>query len=140
MYAQNENKNQIKENSNTDNVEIILQLEKQISITIWIQTIGKIMEVLLLTKLFLKDEEAKHDPYERNLVEGVWIQTIGQILEAIGVTREVLSNEEPVRLEAATMANIGDWLQGIGATYESYAGKQIIAEDREGLVTNIFVP
>ena len=140
MNVQTEDNNQTKESSNTDIKELILQLEKQVSISIWIQTIGKIMEVLLLTKIFLLDEEAKSDPNERQIVEGVWIQTIGQLLEGIGVSKEVLENEGPIKLEAATIANIGDWLQGIGAIYEAHAGKQLIAEDREGLITHLFVP
>ena len=140
MNVQTESKNQTNESSNTDKKELILQLEKQVATAIWIQTIGKIMEVLLLTKIFLIDEEARSDPNERQVVEGVWIQTIGQILENIGVTKEVLTKEETIKLEATTIANIGDWLQGIGAIYEAHAGKQIIAEDREELVTNLFVP
>lgn len=86
------------------------------------------------------DEEALSDSNERQVVDGVWIQTIGQILEAIGVTKEVLVNDELIKLEATTVANIGDWLQGIGAIYEAHAGKQIIAEDRKELVTNLFAP
>lgn len=140
MNVQTENRNETQENSTTDNKELILQIEKQVSITIWIQTIGKIMEVVLLTKYLLIDKEAGSDPFERQVVEGVWIQTIGQILEAIGVTREVLIGEDPIKLEGTTVANIGDWLQGIGAIYEAHAGKQIIAEEREGLATNLFVP
>ncbi|MFJ5762883.1 hypothetical protein ACIQAA_27950 [Neobacillus sp. NPDC093182] len=140
MNAQTENKNQTKESSNIDNKELISQLEKQVSIAIWIQTIGKIMEVLLLTKILLIDEEARSDPNERQVVEGVWIETIGQILEGIGVTKDVLANEEPIKLEATNIANIGDWLQGIGAIYAAHAEKLIIAKDREELVTNLFVP
>lgn len=41
------------------------------------------MEVVLLTKILLIDEEARSDPNERQVVEGVWIQTIGQILELV---------------------------------------------------------
>lgn len=140
MNVRAENKNQNKDSSYTDNKQLITQLENLVSIAIWIQTIGKVMEVLLLTKIFLADEEASSIPNERQVVEGVWIQTIGQILEAIGVTKAVLANEEPIELEAATLANIGDWIQGIGAIYEAFAGKQIIAKEREELVTNLFVP
>ena len=136
MYSQTEMKNQIKENSNYDNKELISELEKQVSISIWIQTIGKIMEALYITKLMLPSEEARMDPNEKQIVQGVWIQTIGQFVEAVGVTEEALSNEDISRLEGAITANIGDWLQGIGTIYEAYAGTQIIAEGR----TDLFVP
>lgn len=129
-------KDQIKENSNYDNKELISQLEKQVSISIWIQTIGKIMEALYITKLLLLSEEARMDPNENQIVQGVWIQTIGQFIEAVGVTEEALSNEDISRLEGTITANIGDWLQGIGTIYEAYAGTQIIAEGR----TDLFVP
>jgi hypothetical protein len=136
VYFQTETKNQIKENSNYDNKESISQLEKQVSISIWIQTIGKIMEALYLTKILLLSEEARIDPNENQIVQGVWIQTIGQFVEAVGVTEEALSSENTIRLKGSIMANIGDWLQGVGAIYESYAGTQIIAEER----TDLFVP
>ena len=136
MYFQTEMKNQIKENSNYDNKELISQLEKQVSISIWIQTIGKIMEALYITKIFLQSEEARIDPNEKQIVQGVWIQTIGQFVEAVGVTEEALSSENTIRLEGSTMANIGDWLQGVGTIYEAYAGTQIVAEER----TDLFVP
>ncbi len=129
-------KDQIKEDSNYDNKELISQLEKQVSISIWIQTIGKIMEALYITKLLLLSEEARMDPNENQIVQGVWIQTIEQFVEAVGVTEEALSNENISRLEGTITANIGDWLQGIGTIYEAYAGTQIIAEGR----TDLFVP
>ncbi|KAA9012224.1 hypothetical protein [Niallia endozanthoxylica] len=140
MYRQSETKNQPKESSKNDNKELIVQLEKQVSISIWIQTIGKIMEALYLTELLRQSEEIGTDPYENQIVQGVWIQTIGQFLEAVGVTKEVLSSENPGQLEGATLANIGDWIQGIGAIYEAHAGRQVIAEEREQGVSNLFVP
>jgi hypothetical protein len=136
VYFQTETKNQTKESRNNDNTELISQLEKQVSISIWIQTIGKIMEVLYLTKILLLSEEARTDPNENQIVQGVWIQTIGQFIEAVGVTKEALSSEDIIRLKASAMANIGDWIQGVGTIYEAHAGKQIIAEER----TDLFVP
>lgn len=131
-------KNQPKESGN--NKELILQLEKQVSVSIWIQTIGKIMEALYLSEILRQSEELRTDPFENQAVQGVWIQTIGQFLEAVGVTREVLSSGTPGQLEGAKMAVLGDWIQGVGAIYEAHAGQQIVAEEMEQVISNLFVP
>jgi hypothetical protein len=64
--------------SNTNNKELNSQLEKAVSVAIWIQTFGKVMEVVLLTKLFLIDEEARSDPNERQVVEGFGLKPLDQ--------------------------------------------------------------
>ena len=129
------------EKSHTDNQELISKYEQQISIAIWIQTIGKIMEVLYLTKIMMISEENQADPDEHQVLQGVWIQTIGQLLEAIGVTKEVLAIDKTLlELEGTTLANIGDWVQVVGGIVEAHAGSQIIAEEREKLAANLFAP
>ncbi|MCU9613076.1 hypothetical protein OEV98_05870 [Caldibacillus lycopersici] len=141
MYAQTGRKSNSKNRtSDVDNKELIAQLEKDVSVAIWIQAIGKVMEVIYLTKLLLIDEDASADQNERQVVEGVWIQTIGQIIEAISVTNQLLARTDPIRLSATSAANIGDWLQGIGSIYEAYAGRQIITKEKEALFSNILVP
>ena len=140
MYRQSETKNQPKESSKNDNEELIAKLEKQVSVAIWIQTIGKIMEAVYLTEILRQSEETGTDPNEKQVVQGVWIQTIGHFLEAVGVTKELLSNEDLGQLEGATMANIGDWIQGTGTIYKAHAGRQVVAKDRRKLVNNLFVP
>jgi hypothetical protein len=137
---QTETKDKPKDRSNTDNKELIAQLEKNVSIAVWIKFIGSILEAIYLSKIFLLSEEERSDPNERQVIQGIWIQTIGQFLDSYGVTKQAFTSNETIKFDGQQISNIGDWTQAIGGVLEAYAGKQIINEDREELVSNLFVP
>lgn len=140
MNFQIETKNQSKDNSNSDNKEMISQLEKQVSIAVWIKFIGSIMEAIYLSKIMLVSEEVRSDPNEIQALQGIWISTIGQFIDSFGVTKQALTSDETIRIEGQEISNIGDWIQVMGGILESYAGKKIIIEDKAELVSDLFVP
>ncbi|MEY2194078.1 hypothetical protein AB7942_15260 [Neobacillus sp. BF23-41] len=131
MNAQTENTKETKKNNNSDKTELISQLEKQVSVAVWIQFIGQIMEAFYLSKIMLIDEEVQSDANERQILLGAWIQTMGQFLESIGTTKQVLTDEEKLTLEAQEITNLGDWLQSLGVVIEANAGTQIILEEKK---------
>jgi hypothetical protein len=137
---QTEAKNQSKGSSNTDNKELISQLEQKVSIAVWIKFIGSILEAIYLSKILLLSEEDRSDPNKRQVLQGIWIQTIGQFIDSYGVTKQALTSDETVKFDGQEISNIGDWMQVIGGVLESYAGTQIIIEDKEELVSDLFVP
>ena len=123
VNAQTENTKAAKENSNSDNAEVLLQLEKQVSVAVWIQFIGQIMEAYYLSKIMLVSEEVRFDANERQIWNlGAWVQTAGQFLESIGTTKQILTDEEKLTLEAQEITNLGDWLQSLGLVLEANAG------------------
>ena len=140
MNFETETKNQPKDSSNTDNKELIAQLEKNVTIAVWIKFIGAILEAIYLSKILMLSEEERSDPNERQVLQGIWIQTIGQFIDSYGVTKQALTSDETVKFDGQEISNIGDWMQVIGGVLESYAGKQIIIEDKEELVSDLFVP
>lgn len=54
--------------------------------------------------------------------------------------KQAFTSDETIKIEGQEISNIGDWTQVIGGVLESYAGKQIIIEDKEELVSDLFVP
>jgi hypothetical protein len=131
VNAQTENTKAAKENSYSDNEEVLLQLEKQVSIAVWIQFIGQIMEAYYLSKIMLVSEEVRSDANEQQILLGAWIQTLGQFLEGYGTTQQIVSDEEEITLEAQEITNVGDWLQTLGTLLEANAGTQIILEEKQ---------
>ena len=130
MSAQSEKAKPAKENSTSDNnEELLLQLEKQVSVAVWIQFIGQIMEAYYLSKIMLVNEEVREDVNERQILLGVLIQTAGQFLEGVGTTKQLYTDDETLTLEAQRITNLGDWLQSLGVTLEANAGTQIILEE-----------
>ncbi|MEH7307898.1 hypothetical protein [Neobacillus drentensis] len=140
MSAQTEDKKATKENSNSDNKELLLQLEKQVSVAVWIQFIGQILETYYLSKIMLIDEEVRSDANERQILLGAWIQTMGQFFEGIGVTGQVLTDDDALTLEAQEITNLGDWLQSLGTVLEANAGTQIIMEEKKKLIPTEYIP
>ncbi|MBV7508909.1 hypothetical protein KW850_27280 [Bacillus sp. sid0103] len=140
MSAQTEDKKATKENSNSDNKELVLQLEKQVSVAVWIQFIGQVLEAYYLSKIMLIDEEVRSDANERQIFLGVLIQTMGQFFEGIGVTGQVLTDDEALTLEAQEITNFGDWLQSLGLVLEANAGRQIIMEEKKKSVPTEYIP
>lgn len=114
--------------------ELIIKLEKQIAIGVWIQAVGQLIELVSLYRLnLISDEE---DPaIERQFLAGASLQTIGTLLEAIGVTEEIGLDSDKINLGAQKLAVTGDWLQGLGAILEAVGGSEIIREN-----ANLFVP
>ncbi|NHC38428.1 hypothetical protein G6549_00500 [Bacillus sp. MM2020_1] len=131
MNAQTENTKAAKENSNSDNEEVLLQLEKQVSVAVWIQFMGQIMEAYYLSKIMLVSEEVRSDANERQILLGAWIQAVGQFLEGFGTTKQILTDEETLTLEAQEITNLGDWFQTLGTLLEANAGTQIILEEKQ---------
>ena len=84
---------------------MLLQLEKQVSVAVWIQFIGQIMEAYYLSKIMLVSEEVRSDANERQILMGAWVQTAGQFLESIGTTKQILTDEEKLTLEAQEITN-----------------------------------
>ncbi|MEH7082230.1 hypothetical protein V7139_05790 [Neobacillus drentensis] len=140
MNAQTEKAKPAKENSTSDNEELLAQLEKQVSVAVWIQFIGQIMEAFYLSKIMLVSEEIREDANERQILLGAWIQTAGQFLEGVGTTKQLYTDEETLTLEAQRITNLGDWLQSVGVTLEANAGTQIIIEEKKKEVQEEFIP
>ena len=141
VNAQTENQQAAKDNRDSDNEEVLLQLEKQVSVAVWIKFIGQIMEAYYLSKIMLVSEEVRSDTNERQILLGAWIQTAGQFLESIGTTKQLLTDEEKLTLEAQEITNLGDWLQSLGLVVEANAGTQIILEEKEQeLAPTEFIP
>ncbi|PFP30889.1 hypothetical protein COJ96_02705 [Bacillus sp. AFS073361] len=130
-----------KENSQSDNEEVIAQLEKQVSIAVWIQFIGQIMEAFYLSKIMLVSEEVRENANERQILLGAWIQTAGQLFEGVGTTKQLYTDEEKsLTLEAQRVTNFGDWLQSVGVALEANAGTQIILEEIRKAEEEEFIP
>ncbi len=139
MENEKENEKESKENSDTENKELVLQLEKQISIASWIQFIGQTIEAINLSKIMLISEEVRMDANERQILLGAWLQSIGQFLIGIGVTKQVSASPETVPLEAQEITNIGDWIKTLGSTVEAEASRQIIIEEKKKLEPPILI-
>ena len=130
-----------KENSQSDNEELLEQLEKQVSIAVWIQFIGQIMEAFYLSKIMLVSEEVRENANERQILLGAWIQTAGQFFEGVGTTQQLYTDEEKsLTLEAQRVTNFGDWLQSLGVTLEANAGTQIILEEIRKAEEEEYIP
>lgn len=138
MDIQSKN-NQTKENSHDDN-ELINQLEKQVSVAVWIQFIGALMESLYLSKIMLNSEEVREDENERQILLSSWIGTIGTFFDSIGTTTQAFTNDEIMELEGEEISNFGDWIKVISAVLDAYAGTQIIKEEKENLTPPTFFP
>jgi hypothetical protein len=140
VNAQIENTNATKENSNSDEKELISQLEKQISVAVWIQFIGQIMEAFYLSKIMMISEEVRSNDNERQIFLGVLMQSIGNLFESVGVTKQVLASDETNTLKAQEITNFGDWIMTVGSAVETHASKQIINEEKKNLGPTIFIP
>lgn len=138
MDIQSKN-NQTKENSHDDN-ELINQLEKQVSVAVWIQFIGALMESLYLSKIMLNSEEVREDENERQILLSSWIGTIGTFFDSIGTTTQAFTNDEIMELAGEEISNFGDWIKVISAVLDAYAGTQIIKEEKENLTPPTFFP
>ncbi|MEH7504246.1 hypothetical protein V7152_19900 [Neobacillus drentensis] len=140
MNTQTENTKETNENSNSDEKELISQLEKQISVAVWIQFIGQIMETFYLSKIMMISEEVRSNDNERQILLGVWMQSIGNLFEGVGVTKQVLASDVTNTLKAQEITNFGDWIMTVGTAVEAHAAKQIINEEKKKLEPAIFVP
>ncbi len=140
MNTQTENTKETNENSNSDEKELISQLEKQISVAVWIQFIGQIMEAFYLSKIMMISEEVRSNDNERQILLGVWMQSIGNLFEGVGVTKQVLTSDVTNTLKAQEITNFGDWIMTVGTAVEAHAAKQIINEEKKKLEPTIFVP
>ena len=140
MNAQSEKAKAAKENSQSDNEELLEQLEKQVSIAVWIQFIGQIMEAFYLSKIMLVSEEVRENANERQILLGAWIQTAGQFFEGVGTTQQLYTDEATLTLEAQRVTNFGDWLQSVGTALEANAGTQIILEEKRKAEEEEYIP
>ncbi|WP_243354871.1 hypothetical protein [Bacillus litorisediminis] len=131
MASQTDSKKETKDKNTADNQELILQLEKQVSIALWIQFIGQIMEAILLSKIASISEEVRSDPNERQIIQGAWFQTIGQFMESMGATQQVMTTDENIRKETQNITTLGDWIQAVGTVLEAHGGSQIIVEEEK---------
>ncbi|RSD25898.1 hypothetical protein [Mesobacillus subterraneus] len=111
--------------------ERILEIEKQIAATLWVQAVAQITEAILLAKLLdLKGETEG----ERKILTGVWVQTIGQTIEVLAVTKEISAVDPEIIREAQKIIVAADLLQSAGAAIEAVGGKQVITEAPGGFV------
>jgi hypothetical protein len=140
VNAQTEKTKAAKDNSASENEELIAQLEKQVTVSVWIQFIGQIMEAYYLSKIMLVSEEVREDANERQILLGAWIQSAGQFLESVGTTKQLYTEEATLTLEAQRITNIGDWLQSLGTTLEANAGTQIILEEKKKKEPEEYIP
>lgn len=140
VKAQRENGKVSKENNVTENKELVLQLETQISIANWIQFIGQTIEAINLSRIMLISEEVRENANERHILLGAWLQSVGQFLIGIGVTQQILVNEEAVAtIKAQEITNFGDWIKTLGSTVVAEAGRQIIIEEKKELEPPILI-
>jgi hypothetical protein len=105
--------------------ELILQIEKQIAASLWIQAVAQINEAILLTKLYTLNGESEG---EAKIVTGVWVQAIGQTIEALAVTKEISANDPAFNSQLQRIIIISDAIQSAGAAVEAAGGTQLLAQ------------
>jgi hypothetical protein len=108
----------------------ILQLEKQVSLGLWIQVIGQIIEFKGLSGL-LEIEADTNTTGERQILNGVFIRTIGQILEAISVSNQIRETDKARLIEEQKIAITGDSLVAIGSILEVIGGLLVLEEETD---------
>jgi hypothetical protein len=108
--------------------EKVLQLEKQVSLGLWIQVIGQIIEFKGLADL-LQVEEDTNITGEKQILNGVFIRTIGQILEAISVSNQIRETDQVRLIEEQKIAITGDSLVAIGSVLEVIGGLMVLEEE-----------
>lgn len=114
---------------NDEKSKKILQLEKQVSLGLWIQVIGQIVELKGLSDL-LQIEDDSNTTGEKQIVSGVWIRTIGQILEAVSVSKQLRETDKARLIEEQKMAITGDSLVAIGSVLEVIGGLLVLEEEK----------
>jgi hypothetical protein len=123
-------------NNHEENRDLILKLDKQVALGLWIQVIGQVIESTALSQLLVLNGDPS-DPNlkdEETIVLGSWMQTIGQLLEAIGVSEQIPVKNGTEEIDIITagqkIAIAGDWLQGFGALLEAIAGTNILTKEQ----------
>ncbi|WML53097.1 hypothetical protein RCG17_27830 [Neobacillus sp. PS3-12] len=112
--------------------EKILQLEKQVSLGLWIQVIGQIIEFKGLSDL-LQIEDDTNPTGEKQILNGVFIRTIGQILEAISVSNQIRETDKARLIEEQKIAIAGDSLVAIGSVLEVIGGLLVLEEETDNI-------
>lgn len=115
----------------------IVELEKQVSLGLWIQVIGQIIEVKGLSGLIQIENDA-NTKGEQQILAGVWIKTIGQLLEAISVSAQIRETDKIKLLEEQNIAITGDLLVSLGAAIEVMGGLEVLKEEKEDI--SLLVP
>lgn len=113
---------------NEDKRNKIKQLEKEVSLGLWIQVLGQIIELKGLSDLFHFEENANKIG-EQQILTGVWIRTIGQILEAVSVSTQIGETDLEKLISEQKMAITGDLLVSIGAAIEVIGGIRVLEEE-----------
>jgi hypothetical protein len=108
--------------------EKVLQLEKQVSLGLWIQVIGQLIEFKGLSDL-LQIEDDTNPTGEKQILNGVFIRTIGQILEAISVSNQIRETDKVRLIEEQKIAIAGDSLVAIGSALEVIGGLLVLEEE-----------
>ncbi|QCJ42506.1 hypothetical protein FAY30_11610 [Bacillus sp. S3] len=106
----------------------ILQLEKQVSLGLWVQVLGQIIELKGLSELFHLEGNT-NTIGEQQILTGVWIRTIGQILEAVSVSKQLGETDLVKLLQEQQIAITGDFLVSIGSAYEVIGGIHVLEEE-----------
>ncbi|MGJ7913142.1 hypothetical protein [Neobacillus sp. LXY-1] len=106
----------------------ILGLEKQVSLGLWIQVAGNILELTGLLGIQHLEEDA-NPKGEQQILTGVWAKTIGQILEAISVSRQIGETDKTKLIEEQKVAIAGDFLVSLGSAIEVIGGLQVLEEE-----------
>ncbi|WP_079504478.1 hypothetical protein [Mesobacillus jeotgali] len=114
-----------KEKDRLSKEELIAQIEKQISISLYIQAAAQITEAILLSRLYALKEETDG---ESEIVTGVWLQSIGQTIEAIAVSKELsaINQEDLITLEKIIVSS--DFIQSFGAAIEGIGGLKVLRQ------------
>ncbi|CAM4027336.1 hypothetical protein [Mesobacillus thioparans] len=111
--------------------EKIAQIEKQISVSLFIQAAAQITEAILLSRLYALRDGTEG---ESEIVAGVWVQSIGQTIEALAVSKELSTfNPEEVR-ELQKIIVSSDFIQSIGAAIEGAGGIKALKETTESFI------
>ncbi|TWI59324.1 hypothetical protein [Halalkalibacter nanhaiisediminis] len=123
-------------NESKINEDLKLNLEKQVAAAVWLQTIGKIAEAIILLKLFLLGDDSDG---EKKILTGVWVQAVGQLSQAIGVEKQITATTKEIVIEGQKIAITGDWYQTIGAALQAIGGEQVLVEEQQEEIVE-FVP
>ncbi|MBT2678530.1 hypothetical protein J7E38_05915 [Bacillus sp. ISL-35] len=111
--------------------EKIAQIEKQISVSLFIQAAAQISEAILLSRLYALRDATEG---EGDIVAGVWLQSIGQTIEALAVSKELSTlNQEELR-ELQKIIISSDFIQSLGAAIEGAGGIKVLKEATESFL------
>ncbi|MBT2692831.1 hypothetical protein [Bacillus sp. ISL-55] len=120
-----------KKKDSSSKEEMIAQIEKQISVSLFVQAAAQITEAILLSRLYALRDETEG---ESEIITGVWVQSIGQTIEALAVSKELSTFNQQELRELQKIIVSSDFLQSIGAAIEGAGGIKVLKETPESFI------